>query len=158
MLIWTKPSYHLWWGIYCFGSELPHPFQVTGEGVWKMLSVHYHFRVREGLDGFWAVWDLKCICTVVELLRSTPRSHLLIRLKYLIRSTQSRITELRNKISTVKAAVKKGSVWGKLPHLCTKMWNDESFSLVYSWHTQCLLALFKKPNLHPVTPAVWQHS
>lgn len=87
---------------------------------------------------------LKCVCVVVEL-STTPRSHPLIRLKYLFTPTQSRITELRNKTSTVKEAVKKGSVWGKLLHLCTKIWNDESFTLVYSWHTQCLLAFFKKP-------------
>lgn len=51
-------------------------------------------------------WVLKCVCTVVELL-TTPRSHLLIKLKYLVTPTQSRITELRNKVSTVKKQLKR---------------------------------------------------
>lgn len=51
-------------------------------------------------------WVLKCVCTVLEL-STTPRSHLLIKLKYLVTSTQSRITELRNKVSTVKKQLKR---------------------------------------------------
>lgn len=51
-------------------------------------------------------WVLKCVCTVVEL-STIPRSHLLIRLKYLVTPTQSRITELSNKVSTVKKQLKR---------------------------------------------------
>lgn len=51
-------------------------------------------------------WVLKCVCTVVEL-STTPRSHLLIRLKYLVTPTESRISELRNKVSTVKKQLKR---------------------------------------------------
>lgn len=51
-------------------------------------------------------WVLKCVCTVLEL-STTQRSHLLIKLKYLVTSTQSRITELRNKVPTVKKQLKR---------------------------------------------------
>lgn len=100
------------WHFYCCLSE-PNPAIIYIE-IFIVLTLtlfHTPFKLQAKVSGtcylhsitlqsgnIWMVleqkaWVLKCVCTVVEL----PRSHLLIRLKYLITHIQRRITELRNK-------------------------------------------------------------